>query len=84
MARSNSWSELHNQRGEKMQNSEIKLPEKLSTISESVTINFYDNGLMVEISGKGAMGDWLNSKIVVPTVDDLFPLLREASQLPLS
>jgi hypothetical protein len=67
-----------------MANSEFKLPEKLSTISESVTINFYDNGLMVEISGKDAKGDWITSKIVVPTVDDLFPLLREASQLPRS
>ncbi len=67
-----------------MANSEFKLPEKLSAINESVTINFYDNGLMVEINGKDAKGDWLNSKMVVPTVDDLFPLLREASQLPRS
>lgn len=64
--------------------SEFKLPEKLSTISESVTINFYDNGMMVEINGKDAKGDWLNSKIVVATVDDLFPMLRAASQLPRS
>jgi hypothetical protein len=69
---------------QKMTNSELKLPEKLSTISESVTINFYDNGMMVEINGKDAKGDWLTSKIVVPTVDDLFPMLRQASQLPRS
>lgn len=57
--------------------------DKLARVSDSFTVYRYDNGFMVEIGGRDSAGDWRTSKIVVPTVDALVELVREAVTLPL-
>ena len=42
----------------------------------------YDNGFMLEISGRNADDEWANAKIMVTNVDDLTELVREASKMP--
>ena len=40
----------------------------------------YDNGFMLEIGGRKD-DDWKTAKIMVPTIEDLVALIKEASEL---
>jgi hypothetical protein len=59
----------------------MKVSDKLNKVNESFTINMYDNGFMLEISGRDSDDDWANAKIMVPTVDELVALVREVAQM---
>lgn len=58
-----------------------RIRDKLVKVSESFTVNMYDNGFMVEISGRDPGEDWKTSKIMVATVDELVSLIREATEM---
>jgi hypothetical protein len=58
-----------------------KISDKLTKVSESYTINMYDNGFMIEIGGQDSNDDWKTAKIMVPTVEDLIALVIEASEM---
>ena len=53
---------------------------KLAKVNESFTINMYDNGYMLEISGKDSDGEWKTAKIMCTTVDQLLALVQEATE----
>lgn len=57
-----------------------KISNKLDLVNESFSINMYDNGFMLEISGKKD-DDWRTAKILVSTVDELVELVREATNM---
>ena len=59
----------------------MKVSDKLNKVNESFTINMYDNGFMLEISGRDSDDDWANAKIMVPTVDELVDLVREVAKM---
>lgn len=59
-----------------------KISEKIAKVNESFTINRYDNGFMIEVSGRDYNDDWKTSKIIVATEDELVTLVREAVNLP--
>jgi hypothetical protein len=50
---------------------------KLAKVSESITVNRYDNGWMVEVSGRNKKEDWANTKILCNTEDELIALIKE-------
>ena len=50
---------------------------KLAKVNDSFTINRYDNGWMVEISGRDKKEDWKTAKIMCNTEDDLVALIKE-------
>ena len=54
------------------------LSDKLGKVNESFTINMYDNGFMIEVSGRDDNDDWATAKIMVGSVDELVTLVREA------
>lgn len=54
---------------------------KLAKVSESITINRYDNGWMVEVSGRNKKEDWANTKILCNTEDELLALVKEYNQM---
>jgi hypothetical protein len=58
-----------------------KLADKLDKVNESFTINMYDNGFMIEVGGRDAEDEWKNAKIMVPTVEELLVLVKEATEL---
>jgi hypothetical protein len=58
-----------------------KISNKLEKVNESFTINMYDNGYMIEISGKDSQGEWKNSKILCSTLNELLELVKEATEL---
>ena len=50
---------------------------KLAKVSESVTINRYDNGWMVEVSGRNKKEDWATAKTLCNTEEELIALIKE-------
>lgn len=59
----------------------MKIKDKLTKISDSFTVNMYDNGFMFEASGRNEDGDWSSAKILCNTLDDLVQLIKEASAM---
>lgn len=59
----------------------MKIENKLTKISDSFTVNMYDNGFMFEASGRSEDGDWASTKILCNTLDDLVQLIKEASAM---
>ena len=59
----------------------MKLSDKLSKVSDNLTVNMYDNGFMVEVSGRDEESDWKSAKIMCPTLNDVFAVIREASEM---
>lgn len=58
-----------------------KISDKLKKVSDSFTINMYDNGYMLEIGGRNQYDDWANAKILVGTIEELTALIQEASEM---
>jgi hypothetical protein len=58
-----------------------KISDKLSKVNESFTVNMYDNGYMIEISGRKSDEDWGTAKIMVNTIEELVELIKEASEM---
>lgn len=56
---------------------------KLAKVSDSLTINRYDNGWMVEVGGKNSDDDWANSKVVCNTEEELVALIKEYNSMEL-
>lgn len=59
----------------------IKFSDKMVKISENFTVNMYDNGFMVEASGRNKKGDYVNAKILCNTLDEVVNLVREAGEM---
>lgn len=58
-----------------------KISDKLVKVNESFTINMYDNGYMIEVSGRDGNDEWKNAKIMVTTVEELCALVWEATEM---
>ena len=60
-----------------------KISNKLAKVNESFTINRYDNGFMIEVSGKDQNDDWKTSKLMCSTEEELIALVKEAISITL-
>ena len=65
----------------KTEGSVKKLSDKMVKVNENFSINMYDNGYMIEVSGRDDEDNWKTSKIIVDTVEELLVLVREATEL---
>lgn len=59
----------------------MNLTDKLSKCNDSLTVNFYDNGFMVEVSGNDENDDWKTAKILCGTLDEVFAVIKDASNM---
>jgi len=50
---------------------------KLSKVNESITINRYDNGFMVEVGGRDDENDWKTAKILCSTEEEMLAVVKE-------
>lgn len=57
---------------------------KLVKVNESITVNRYDNGWMVEVGGVNHDDNWVTSKILCNTEDDLIDIIKEFNTLDLN
>ena len=50
---------------------------KLNKVNESITLNRYDNGFMVEVGGRDGENDWKTAKILCSTEEEMMAVVRE-------
>ena len=50
---------------------------KLEKVNESITINRYDNGFMVEVGGRDKENDWKSAKILCNTEEEMVAVVKE-------
>jgi hypothetical protein len=51
---------------------------KLAKVNESFTVNRYDNGFMIEVSGRDDDNEWKNCKVLCTTEAELFEVIKES------
>lgn len=56
---------------------------KLAKVNESITINRYDNGWMLEASGRDNENDWKTSKVMCTTEEELLAIVKEWNAMEL-
>ena len=59
----------------------MKLSDKLAKCGDSLTVNMYDNGYMVEVSGRDSDDDWKSAKIMCRTLDEVYSVIAEAASM---
>jgi hypothetical protein len=55
----------------------MNVSDKLIKVNDTVTINIYDNGFMVEVSGRDHDDEWSQAKIVCSDLDIVSAVLQE-------
>ena len=58
----------------------MKLNDKLAKVNDNFTVYMYDNGYMVEISGRTENEEWATAKILCNTFEELTEIIKEASE----
>jgi len=59
-----------------------KIADKLDKVNESFTVNMYDNGYMVEVGGRNEEDNWITTKIICSSIDEVIELVKEAAEMP--
>jgi hypothetical protein len=59
----------------------MQLANKLTKANDSLTVNLFDNGFMVEVSGQDQESDWKTAKIMCATLEEVFAVITEASNM---
>jgi len=62
----------------------MMISDKIKTTNDSLTIYRYDNGYMVEASGRDADDDWKNVRICVSTIEDALVLVTEFASMTIN
>jgi hypothetical protein len=56
---------------------------KLAKVNESITINRYDNGWMVEVGGRDDDNEWKNCIVVCNTEEEVIAVVKEYNAMDL-
>lgn len=56
---------------------------KLVKVNESITINRYDNGWMIEVGGRNKKEEWTNTKTLCNSEEELISLIKEYNTMEL-
>jgi hypothetical protein len=59
----------------------MNVSDKLTKVSDSFTINMYDNGFMVEVSGRDEEGEWKTAKVLCQDLDQVIAIVTEVSTM---
>jgi hypothetical protein len=59
----------------------MKIADKLKKINGSLTVNFYDNGYMVEVNGRDFDDDYTEIKIVCLSLKEINDVIAEAVEM---
>ena len=62
----------------------VKLSDVFMNVSESVTINRYENGWMVEVSGNDHDDSWQNKKFIFSDLKTVLTFIEEYSKIKLN
>lgn len=59
----------------------MRLSEKLTKCGDNLTVHLYDNGFMVEVSGRNSSDDWKTAKVMCQTLDEVYAVIKEATEM---
>lgn len=59
----------------------MKVSDKLAKVDESFTVSMYDNGFMVEVSGRDSDDEWASAKILCSTFEQVVETIKEIPTL---
>ena len=62
----------------------IKLADVFMNVSEGITLNRYENGWMVEVSGNDHDDSWQNKKFIFSDLKSVLTFVEEYSKIKLS
>lgn len=62
----------------------VKLSDVYMNVSECITLNRYENGWMVEVSGNDHNDDWQNKKFIFSDLKTVLTFIEEYSKIKLS
>lgn len=51
--------------------------DKLSKVTESITLNRYDNGWMIEVGGRDKKEEWKNTKTMCTSEEEVIAVIKE-------
>lgn len=57
---------------------------KLTKVNDNFTVNRYDNGWMVEVSGRNKKDDWVTAKVMCNTEEELVAIIKEYNAMELN
>lgn len=57
------------------------ISDKLTKVSDNFTVNMYDNGYMIEVSGQDENEEWASVRILCSTFEELGTLIHEATTM---
>ena len=57
------------------------IESKLKSVSDTFTVNMFDNGYMLEINGRDHENEWATSKIVCSSLDDVYELIETITNM---
>jgi len=57
--------------------------DRVVKVSDSFSVYKYDNGFMIEVSGSDESDEWVTSKVLCSSVEELFALIKEYDSKPL-
>lgn len=57
------------------------ITNKLSKINESFTVNMYDNGYMLDVSGRDHSNDYSSVKVLVISIEELTELIKGLAEV---
>ena len=60
-----------------------KISDKLTKVNESFTINRYDNGFMIEVSGRDDDNDWKTAKVLCNSEAEMLAVVQEWNTMDL-
>ena len=63
---------------------DIELAEVFLNVSETIMVNRYENGWMVEVSGNDHNDDWQNKKFIFSDLKNVLTFIEDYSKIKLS
>lgn len=60
----------------------LQASDKLAKVDESYTVYKYDNGYMVEVSGRDSSDEWATVKIIASSLDEVLQIIEDVDTLP--
>lgn len=59
----------------------VTVSSKFDKVSNQYTVNEYDNGFMVEISGRDKDENWKSARIIADGLDELVEIITEIANM---
>ena len=64
-----------------MSKANVEFLKRATKVSDNFSITLCENGFVVDVSGSDSNDDWINSKIVFNSLEDLMDFIKETTKL---